>query len=491
MKLSTQIILTFSIIILISAFDSYINYLLSLKVAHNSSFLSRSEAVIRNSNRLHKSLIEMQSAFRGYLLTDDSTFLRHYNDGLSNVPVLFDRLKELVNENPLQYASLDSIQRLHTEWLTYSGALIESKKSLSHSPEAQKAYSRMFETRLKKQVGKKLNDSISNMFFEFDRIEYNLRNRRSELLTASIRRTHAYSTLFLTITIIIGIAGAWYIVRVITRRIASMVSLAENISRGEFTIVNDTNNDELTGLSKSLNIMSDKLSKNIHELENRNTELNKFAYVVSHDLKAPVRGIHNVVKWIEEDMGQDLSPQLKNYLQIIPQRTKRMEDLINGLLAYARISEKTIMEHIDLHELVKDITDAIVPREFKVHIGSLPTLYSERIKLEQVFTNLISNSVKYTVDPGATIWITCNEFVNHYEFSVKDNGIGIDPEYHDKIFEIFQTLREKDEKESTGIGLAIIKKIIEEHQCTIRVKSSLGKGAEFIFTWPKIKNSSK
>lgn len=490
MKLSTQIILAFSIIIVISAVDSYINYMLSLKVAQNSAFLSRSEAVIRNSNRLHRSMIEMQSAFRGYLLTDDSTFLNLYNDRLNNVPILFDRLKELVTENPLQYSALDSIERLHKDWVAYSVALIESKKSLSDSPESQQAYAQMFENRLRKQVGKKLNDSITEIFFEFDRSEYTLRNRRSELLTASIRRTHGFSTAFLIITILIGVAGVSYIVRVITRRIASMVRLAENISRGEFTVVNDTNNDELTGLSKSLNIMSEKLSKNIHELENRNTELNKFAYVVSHDLKAPVRGIHNVVKWIEEDMGHDLSPQLKNYLQIIPQRTKRMEDLINGLLEYARISEKTVMEHINLYDLVKDITDAIVPREFDVQIGSLPILYSERIKLEQVFTNLISNSVKYTVDANPKISITCNELPGHYEFSVKDNGIGIDPEYHDKIFEIFQTLREKDEKESTGIGLAIIKKIIEEHQCTIRVKSSLGKGAEFIFTWPKIKNSS-
>lgn len=264
-----------------------------------------------------------------------------------------------------------------------------------------------------------------------------------------------------------------------------MVHLAEDISKGQFTVVNDTRNDELTGLSRSLNIMSDKLSKNIHSLENRNRELDKFAYVVSHDLKAPVRGIHNVVKWIEEDLGTELSPEMKKYLSIIPQRTKRMEDLINGLLDYARISEKTQASEVDVNELVREIVETIVPRHFKVEIDNLPTLFTEPIKLEQVFTNLISNSIKYTPHLLGQIFVTCEDFPDFYRFSVKDNGIGIDPEYHKKIFEIFQTLREKDEVESTGVGLAIVKKIIDEQQGTIQVNSRPNEGAEFIFTWQK------
>jgi signal transduction histidine kinase len=108
--------------------------------------------------------------------------------------------------------------------------------------------------------------------------------------------------------------------------------------------------------------------------------------------------------------------------------------------------------------------------------------------LEQVFANLISNSVKYISEKDGHILISCKEERDHYEFSVKDNGIGIDPEYHSRIFEMFQTLREKDEKESTGIGLALIKRILEDQNCTIRVESKLGNGAEFIFTWPKNMN---
>src|SRR5690606_3552830 len=131
------------------------------------------------------------------------------------------------------------------------------------------------------------------------------------------------------------------------------------------------------------------------ELEHRNAELNKFAYVVSHDLKAPIRGIHNVIKWIEEDLDDELSPEMKKYLDIIPQRTMRMEALINGLLDYARISHKTPAEKVDVNAMVHDIADSFVPRSFKLEIDNLPEIYTERLKLEQVFANLISNAVKY------------------------------------------------------------------------------------------------
>jgi signal transduction histidine kinase len=177
---------------------------------------------------------------------------------------------------------------------------------------------------------------------------------------------------------------------------------------------------------------------------------------------------------------------MKKYLNIISGRTNRMEKLINGLLDYARIREKTVPEHIDVNKLVAEIVEDIVPRNFKVELQNLPVIFGEKLKIEQVFTNLVSNAVKYTPEKKAEIIISCKEFNDHYEFSVKDNGIGIEPEFHERIFEIFQTLREKGEKESTGIGLAIIKKIIEEQKGHIAVHSELGMGAEFIFTWPRI-----
>ncbi|MBC8054232.1 MAG: CHASE3 domain-containing protein [Sphingobacteriaceae bacterium] len=484
MKLATQIFLGFSVVIGISLTDSYVNYNLSQKVNRNTDYVAKSETIIRNSSRLHKSIIEMQSAFRGFLLTDDKAFLDSYHEGGRVIPKLFIEQRSLLLNSASQAAKLDTITKLHQEWIIYSNKLIEAKKSVKINPSL---YVDLFENKLRKQVGKKINDRISLIFRAFDRAEYRLRESRRDALNHSVERTRTYSVIFLALTVFIGVLSTVYIVRLITRRIALMVNLADNISKGEFAVVKDDKNDELTSLSVSLNSMSETLDKNIKELEKRNKELNQFAYVVSHDLKAPIRGIYNVTQWIEEDLGNEVSPQMRNYLNIIPDRIKRMEDLIHGLLDYARISrEKPLREKVDVNTLVKDIAELIIPEDFKIQTFGLPVLITEKIRLEQVFSNLISNAVKYSKsDVAGEIVIRCREVNQFYEFSIRDNGIGIEPQFHSKIFEIFQTLREKNAKESTGIGLAIVKKIIDDQHCTIGVESELGKGSTFVFTWPK------
>lgn len=446
-------------------------------------FLNNSQNVIRNSDDINRTIVGMQSSLRGYLLTEDSAFLSDYFKGLKTVPPLINTVKSLVSGSKKQIQILDSIESLHFSWLSYAKELIARK----HPGVSEADYLDLFEGQLKKQVGKKLNDQIAKKFAEFDKIEYDIRDLHKNNLAKSIKRTHIYSLGFLLLTIVVGLSTTFYIVSLISNRIKKMVNLADSISKGNFITVNDNQKDELTSLSNSLNIMSGSLHKNITELQNRNAELDKFAYVVSHDLKAPIRGIHNVIQWIEEDLSDEMSPQMKKYMSIISGRTNRMENLINGLLDYARIREKTAVESIDLNVVIKEITDDIVPRNFSVETHDLPSILGERFKIEQVFTNLISNAVKYNAQEKGKIIISCKTFNDHYEFSVKDNGIGIEPEFHERIFEIFQTLREKGEKESTGIGLAIVKRIIEDQNGRIWIKPGPDAGTEFVFTWLRIK----
>ncbi len=481
MKLSTQFLLAFSVVLVLSVIDTTSNYLLSLKVEKNVEFLNKSQEIMRNSVKLHKTIIEMQSSFRGYLLTQDTNLLNVYNIGLKSLPILYTEEEILIKENREQSSLLDSIIFIHQQWTNYAKEHIKLQGIIRKPLNTNDL---LVGGDFNKITDEKLNDSIRQKFLAFDKLEYKTRSLHKDNLISSIKRTHIFSLTFFGLTIIFGIASTIYIVRLISKRIKTMTQLAENISKGNFTTITDINNDEMTSLSTSLNIMSDKLSKNIKELEKQNGELDKFSYVVSHDLKAPLRGIHNVIKWIEEDLGNELSPQLKKYLDIIPERTKRMEDLINGLLAFARTREKTIPEKTAVAELLREIVKIIVPRNFKVEIKEMPIIITERLKLEQVFTNLISNAVKYAKVDNGEIILKCTQTDNSYEFSVKDNGIGIEEEYHTKIFEMFQTLREKDEKESTGIGLAIIKKILDDLHCTIWINSTLGNGTEFIFTWP-------
>lgn len=484
MTLSARIFIGFSIVIGLSLINSYANFVLSQKVNKNTSFLATSETIIRNSSKLNRNIIDMQSAHRGYLLTDDSTFLEPYYEGLISVPRLMAEEMTLVENTRSQKIKLDSIYRLHKEWADYANSLIVAKRNSNVS--LPNNYLELFETKFKAQVGKKINDAINIKFQEFDRHEYKVRGLRRQILNDSIVQTQYYSLGFILLTIIIGMISTYYIIRIISDRITSMVLLADNISRGQFEQVVDNKNDELTNLSVSLNLMSGTLRKNINELEKRNKELDQFAYVVSHDLKAPIRGIYNAVQWIQEDLGSELSAQMNKYLNIIPGRIKRMDELIDALLHYARISRsQSVKEFVDINVLIGEIVESIVPQDFEVIVEEMPSFRTEKVRLEQVISNLISNSVKYASDRPGCIRISCKELKSHYEFTVADNGIGIDSKYHEKIFIIFQTLREKHATESTGIGLSIVQKIIEDQHCKIKVESNLGEGASFVFTWPK------
>jgi signal transduction histidine kinase len=481
-KISTKIFIAFSIILVLSVLNTVSNFLLSEKVEVNADFLSSSQEIIRNSGQFQRSILEMQSSFRGYLLSQDSSFLSGYDRGIHEVPQIILTLKMLVKNDPFQNQLLDTITNLHAQWITYSRDVINANRLKSEASSSSE-YSILFESAFKGKIGKLLYDKIAANFVSLNTIEYRTRELHARNLANSIVLTQFFSWLFIGLIIGIGTITLVYVIRSISRRIRLMVNLAESISKGNFTIIQDDYNDELTSLSLSMNVMSYNLEKTIAQLEYRNMELDKFAYVVSHDLKAPLRGIYNVIKWIQEDVGNELSDKLNEFIQIISKRTVRMELLINGLLDYARLRTKAKLELTNVHEMVTEIITDIVPNTFQVELRDLPTLVTECLALQQVFSNLISNAVKFTPQLDGKLTIRAINKNDYFEFTVKDNGIGIDPLYHERIFDIFQTLREKDQEESTGIGLSIVMKILEEHHETIRVESMVGHGAAFIFTW--------
>ena len=267
-----------------------------------------------------------------------------------------------------------------------------------------------------------------------------------------------------------------------------MTRMANAIAAGHYNVnINDTGHDELSSLGFSLNHMAEQLSKNISLLERSNEELDQFAHIVSHDMKSPLRGISNVVSWIEEDHKQELSPKVDQYLHIIKERIARAESLIQGILSYARIDKEDVeKETVDLNLLVHEVLENL-PTEgnVKVEVSHLPIVYSEKFLLFQVFSNLIGNAIKYNDKEDGLIKIYSEEHLTEYEFFVEDNGVGIAPAYHKKIFLIFQTLADKDAFAGTGVGLAIVKKILDSKKKSIRLTSTPGKGSTFSFTWPK------
>jgi PAS domain S-box-containing protein len=228
----------------------------------------------------------------------------------------------------------------------------------------------------------------------------------------------------------------------------------------------------------------------LEQLEKTNQELKDFAYIVSHDLKAPLRGIKTLAEWITTDYADKFDDNGKEQINLLTGRVDRMHNLIDGILQYSRVGraeeEKVV---VNLNELATEAIDMIAPPEnITITIeNELPTVECGQTRIMQVFQNLLSNAVKYMDKPKGQIKVGCVEEDGFWKFSVADNGPGIEEKYFEKIFQLFQTLAPRDESESTGIGLTVIKKIVEMYGGKIWVQSKVGEGSTFFFTLPKRK----
>jgi PAS domain S-box-containing protein len=224
------------------------------------------------------------------------------------------------------------------------------------------------------------------------------------------------------------------------------------------------------------------------ELADRNQELDSFVYIVSHDLKAPLRAISNLSMWIEEDMGTELPAEIGQHMTQLRERVRRMEAMIGGLLGYARVGRTDVQtELVSVAELLVEILDSLMPpSKFEIIIApNLPTFPTKRLLLSQVFSNLIGNAFKHHDKSNGFIRISCQEQDDFYKFTIVDDGPGIPPEQHDRVFVIFQSTNPQKNPDSTGIGLSIVKKIVETAGGQIWLESEPGKGTTFYFTWPK------
>jgi signal transduction histidine kinase len=224
------------------------------------------------------------------------------------------------------------------------------------------------------------------------------------------------------------------------------------------------------------------------KLQSANKDLSDFAYIVSHDLKAPLRGIKTLTEWIIADYADKIDDQGREQMGLLSNRVDRMHGLIEGILQYSRVGRvKEDLAVVDLNEAVPEVVDLIAPPD-NISIttdNELPTITCEPTRIRQVFQNLLSNAVKYMDKPQGKIRIACVEEDDYWKFSVADNGPGIEEKYFEKIFQMFQTLSSRDEFESTGVGLTVVKKIVEMYGGKTWVESVPGEGSTFLFTLSK------
>jgi signal transduction histidine kinase len=317
-----------------------------------------------------------------------------------------------------------------------------------------------------------------------------------------------------TLLLLVAFGGALLISRTVVVPVVNMRDAVRKFGEGDSSVeVKVKSRDELGELADNFNAMAtarvtaeNELREARDDLEDRvqertkelaqaneelatiNKELSDFAYVVSHDLKAPLRGIGSLATWLATDYEDVLDDTGKQQLQLLLDRAKRMETLIESILQYSRVGRlHESLENVDMNELVNSAIQMLSPPD-NVSImieGRLPRVLCERTRMEQVLLNLLSNAIKFMDKPVGLVTVACEGSGDMWRFSVTDNGCGIDSRYYDQIFQIFQTLNPVDDKQSTGIGLTLVKKIVEMHGGTTWVESEVGKGSTFYFTLPR------
>jgi PAS domain S-box-containing protein len=258
----------------------------------------------------------------------------------------------------------------------------------------------------------------------------------------------------------------------------------------DWTVTADRGHGQLyvAGRDVTLEVEVQAHLESLHEeLRARNRELDQFAYVVSHDLKAPLRAIASLSRFIEEDAGERLDDVTRGHLDKMRDRVARLEAMIDGILRYTKAGRERGSERIDVAQAARNVVDLLSPRPgIRVDLApDLPHVVGHALQFEQVLANLIGNAIKYHDRDEGRIELLVADAGRHWRFVVRDDGPGIDPSYHERIFSMFQTLQARDSYESTGIGLTIVQKIIKAHGGEIGVESDGKRGTTFWFTWPK------
>jgi signal transduction histidine kinase len=489
MKISHLIFVSFFFILLLFSITTYINYRQSKAVKENAEYISVSGQMMRNTTRFQRNILNMVSGLRGYLLTGEKYFVQSYDSAAIENETILKELYTVVPDNS-QRARLNEIKVLNDLWMEKYAAPLMKAKTLSIINDSNlHSFQQMYREKLLTGQEKEIQNELQITFREFSNYEYQTRDTRKEELAASVRRTGSISLYLTILSVVVSLIIVTFLAHRISSRIVNMINLANDISSGNYSVhIPDEGKDELSTLSKVLNNMAQKLSENISLLKRKNQELDQFAHIVSHDLKGQLRGIDNVVSWIEEDHNDELSPKISEYLQLIKGRITRAENLIGGILSYARVGKEVQQsEEVNVNSLIGEVVENMAYKKgmvFDIQPG-MPVLNTEKIPLFQVFSNLISNAVKYHDKAQGVIKIYYKDRGSRYEFFVEDNGPGISRTYHDRIFQIFQTLNDSETFESTGVGLAIVKKILDAKNETINITSEPGKGSVFSFTWPK------
>jgi signal transduction histidine kinase len=464
----------------------------SLRSAYRA--VEHTRQVIEAADELVRALTDAETGQRGYLITGADRYLSSYRAGVPDVATALASLRQLAAGNTRERGWVDSLSMLSAAKLAELDTTIALRRDQGFA--AAEAVV--------------ITDRGRSYMVGARRIAAELKTEELGLLRVRDGR-QVRNAIITFIVIGAGSLVAFVLAALITQAIRVDVELreqdrvqieAQSVQLQDQAAELEAQQVELEAQTDDLRFSNDDLQAAnaraeralrahriaLARVQRSNEELDQFAYVASHDLKAPLRGIANLATWLEEDLAGAITPAAREHLVLLRGRVQRMEALIDGILQYSRAGRVgTDTERVDVAALLREIIELLAPpADVTIVVGrEFPVLDAERVPLQQVFLNLLANAIKYTRRAGAIIRVDAAMADGAWTFSVTDNGPGIAPEFHDRIFGIFQTLEPRDKVEGTGIGLSVVKKIVESRGGHVTLESAVAAGATFRFTWPE------
>jgi signal transduction histidine kinase len=444
--------------------------------------VERSDAIIAQANRVEKLTIDLETGLRGYLLTGDAGFLDPFNDARAPLPTEAAALADLLVYQPEQRKLLDEINRLRDQWLEFADRTIASR---------QAGTSRYLdETRARN--GKRITDESRRLFRQLLNEAERVRNERS----IQSRRDSRNTLIGVGVTTLLGGALLGYLAR---RQFTELARTYEQ-ALGDARDLNATLENRVADRTR-------QLEERTGQLVEANRELEAFAYSVSHDLRAPMRHITGFADLVRKSPTARISTDDAENLTTIYDTAKHAGRMVDDLLAFSRIGRAQLrQDDVDMNELLQQVLHDLEPetasRQIEWMISPLPPARGDAALLRMVLHNLVGNAVKYTgktsharIEIGATTTTPTTSdteatarpvdaAVGENVYFVRDNGVGFDMAYADKLFGVFQRLHRAEEFEGTGIGLANVRRIILRHGGRVWADGQLGQGATFTFTIP-------
>jgi len=432
---------------------------------------------------LQQLLLGIESNDRGFGLSGNQEFLAPLARQQSDALAVAQRLTRLVEDNPEQSARARNLQELCRKKLNFARDV--TAFFINHPLASQSARSPEFPLRLLES--KTRMEEFTTLSRIFSEEEDRLLAERMARLKAQQQLSQRVLVLTIATGLGTGLFAAFLFSWSVAGRLTTLTTASRRISRGEVIPAPEAGRDEVSSLAWTLHSASLKINEQMQGLEALNRDLESFSYSVSNDLRSPLRHIHGFSKILQSDFAAELPDEAKRYLSRIEKGAERMGQLIDDLLNFSRIGRRDIdRQPVQLRPLVEnfveELGDSTGGRRIEWQIGPLPTVQGDAALIKQVFANLLGNAVKFSrTRERARIEVGTQHSQQGTAIFVRDNGVGFDMKFADKLFGVFQRLHRMEEFEGTGVGLATVARIVHKHGGTVWAESTLDQGATFYF----------